>query len=329
MDNDPLNVDITRLLLALGVTDFRERNGEIWAPCPYPGHPEKEPSWSIKLEPGNPLRHGYNFCFGCKQSGGPVHLVRERIGLSTYSAAIDWIKERKLDLDSTPPLRANLKITRPRFGAFPHPKGAPQTPYAQWNSVAKKYVEKRGITVDQVERWGLCVGKYGPTRQRIVFPIFDSNGILLNWTGRAYAGQDKGSNPEPRYRHPRDEENADRSAIFGEEFWNDRPSRDMLVLCEGAINALACERAGARYIGALSGSAFDKGQVLKLAAFGRVLIATDVDKAGDQIAGSLMAALSGWKRVRRMPLPEGKDPADIATKDMPALRKLIQWDNAA
>lgn len=323
-----MHVDVPRLLVALGITDFRDQGGEVWAPCPYPGHDEKTPSWSMTIDPHDSLRNGFNHCFGCGSEGGPVHLVAERIGLSGYAAAIHWIRDKGLDMEVSLPMRAEVTMTGYSKEAFRYPPGIAEKPLQRWNSVARGYLAKRGITDEQAARWRLAIGEFGRARQRIVFPVYNRDGELLNWTARAYAGQDRGLDPEPRYRHPNHSEGADNGAIFGEQHWDIRPARDTLVVTEGAINALACERAGAQYVGALSGSQFDPGQLMKLAQFQRILLAVDMDVAGSKIAHALTTSLARWKKVQRVQFPGRDDPADIAARDLDELSELLQWSDA-
>lgn len=328
-EREPLNVDIPRLLMALGVHDIKAQGTEIWAPCPYPDHHEKTPSWSIQLDPTDPLKNGFNYCFGCEENGGPVHLVREVLQVSSYSAAMAWIRDHKLDLDSTPPMRVNFQVTSHNLAGLEWPKGCKAAvPLADWNKVARRYIEDRGIPAHQVARWGLAVGAFGRTRQRIVIPTFDRVGRLLSWTARAYAGQDQGPDPLPRYMHPSGSDRPDPGGVFGEEYWPERPARDTLVICEGGFNAMACERAGAPYVAALSGSKFDKGQLLKISTFGKLLIATDLDTAGTKIAKALSTSLARWKKAKRVQFPKGEDPNDIAIRDIGDLRERLQWANA-
>ena len=326
-----MNVDIVGMLDALGIRDYKLQGDEVWAPCPYPGHDERTPSWSIKIDKNDPRRNGYNSCFGCKEGGGPVHLVKEILGLSSYSSAKQWLTENNLDLDNTPPLKTQLVLRRPTLdGCFALPDGVSVRPLESWNSVARQYAESRGITPRQVERWGLGVGVYGSTKDRIIFPVYNADGQLLNWTARAYAGQERWVDPDTgrmasRYKNPTNADSADMSAVFGEQFWPAHPARDTLVICEGAINALACERAGARYVAALGGSRLDKRQVLKMSRFGRITLAVDMDNAGSKIAKQLKMSLARWSRVHRVEFPDGEDPADIAVRSLEELRELLQW----
>ena len=66
-------IDAPALLDRLGIS-YRRRGRALLAPCPLPGHTEKEPSWSMRDEPGEE-KHGAHWCFGCDRGGGPADLV--------------------------------------------------------------------------------------------------------------------------------------------------------------------------------------------------------------------------------------------------------------
>ena len=53
-----MNVDVPNLLRALGITEFKEHRGELWARCPFPGHKDADASWSICWNPGGPRNGG-------------------------------------------------------------------------------------------------------------------------------------------------------------------------------------------------------------------------------------------------------------------------------
>ena len=100
------------------------------------------------------------------------------------------------------------------------------------------------------------------------------------------------------------------------EFWPSIAVRkkSTLVLTEGTINSLACERAGAEYIGALGGSDPHPRQLLRLGGWGTIICATDGDAAGDKLAEYLRLNLS-MSEVIRAPIPRGEDcdnlPRDV------------------
>lgn len=311
----PREVDVVRMLQLLGITDWRMRNGELWACCPFPDHNEHTPSWSIKEATG------VHYCQGCHRGGGAVELVRRVLDLAAWSSAYEWVESKGLFQDGSLPLEVRLDITTPSLGGykFEVPQDVRFKPLPEWVTPARRYAEERGLTEDQVERWGLGYAAGGFYAGRIILPTRNRAGEVTSIAGRAWS-KDK----RPKYLNPRTIVGYDPGAIFGEQFWPVIPTRCTLVLCEGELNALACERMGAAYVGALGGSQLEKEQVLKLSQFATVILAVDIDRAGTEIAEQLRATLVRWKRVQRVPFPDKRDPADLALQD-PGLLKELLW----
>jgi DNA primase len=303
------------MLLALGI-EFRDQRGEYWARCPHPNHHEKTGSWSISDT-------GSHHCFGCKWEGGPLELVMRVVDLSTYGAAHQWLLENGLYLDGPVPLNVKVKVTRPAIGAteVAIPEDARFKPLDEWVTPAKRYALKRGITAEQVTRWRLGYAAGGYYANRILLPTYSRAGALLNITGRAWS-----STKTPKYLNAKEQHGWNASAVFGEEFWPEIASRSTLVLCEGEFNALACERVGAKFVGALGGSELEKEQVMKLSQFQHIILATDIDKAGSAIAAALRATLVRWRRCTRVMFPDQRDPNDLERQDPTLLRRLL-WAN--
>jgi len=143
---------------------------------------------------------------------------------------------------------------------------------------------------------------------RVVFPIKDETMRWLSWHARTFCDQDK------RYKNAAREDGYDPGAIFGMRWWPPVELRQgaTLALTEGAIDALACERAGARFIGAIGGSEAHARQLLKLQPWGTILVATDGDQAGDNVFRSLRHALGRRCSVRRVDVPRGTDAGKLA-----------------
>lgn len=311
--------DVPRLLDELGI-DHHRRGSELWAPCPYPGHDDGEPSWSI-VDNQNSDRHGFNHCFGCGESGGALDLVMGVVDLSGYGAAASWLRERGLDVEGPGPLRIDLVVRRTgsRRRLLP-PKGLWGGDLGAWPTPARRYVLGRGITPEQVSRWSLMYAVDGDLAGRIFLPTVDAGGELLDWTARSYCGDDLRYKGVPG--------GGASGAIFGERYWPpvaERVGRS-LVLCEGALNGLACERAGAELIGAVGGAErCDRWALLKIGGFGEVVVATDPDQAGDRVASlaSTLARMPGRCRVRRVELPSGTDCDKLWGTDPDDLRRRL------
>lgn len=305
-------VDIARMLLTLGI-EFRERGEELWAACPHPKHSEKTASWSIDPQGGH-------HCFGCHWQGGSLELVIQVVGLSGYAAADTYLEERGLYLDGQVPLAVQLRLQRPdQASDMGFPPDARIKPLADWITPARRYAKQRGLTVGQVVRWGLGYATGGYYANRILLPTRDRSGTLLNITGRAWS-----PTKTPKYLNSKESHGWDPSAIFGEQHWPQYCTRSTLVLCEGELNALACERRGVPYIGALGGSQLEKEQVLKIGQFQRIVLATDMDKAGSEVAKSLRATLARWRRCETIVFPDRRDPNDLERQEPAVLDKLLQ-----
>ncbi len=314
-----MKVDVPRLLKALGIFS-EDMHDEMWACCPYPEHDELTPSWSIKNDVGID-KHGTHHCFGCGRGGGPAELVMNVVGLSGYGAAVAWLKERNLDLEGVAPMGIEIKLKRPGVHRELEAPLGVRTSYKRWTTNAKRYAKKRGITEVQIDRWEVGCVPMGPLAGRLYFPIRDRQGVLLSYTARDYTGEARS-----RYREPEGKgmDGAHPGAVWGEQHWPIAKYRTELVLCEGALNGLACERVGAKHVGALYGSDLHKEQLLKLNSWLSIVIAADLDVAGDKMARKLLASLSRWSKVRRVQFPPRKDPNDLELED-PELLKEVLW----
>ncbi len=318
-----MQVDVPLLLEALGIASEESNTGaeEMWACCPFPEHDEDTPSWSIKNDPSME-KHGSHYCFGCGRGGSPVDLVMEVIDLSGYGAAIAWLKERSLDLDGIVRWES-IEFVPKRPGVhqtLEQPYGV-RSAYKKWTTNAKRYVASRGITEAQIYRWSIGCIPMGPLAGRIYVPAYDRAGALLSYTARDYTGDAKS-----RYKEPdgKGMDGAHPGAIFGEEHWPIEMLRSELILNEGAFNAMACERVGARFTGALYGSDLSKEQLLKLKSWKSIVIASDLDTAGNKMARKLLANLARWGNTRRVDFPDKRDPNDLERED-PKLLKELLW----
>lgn len=309
-------VDVPRMLLLLNI-EFKNHNNELWACCPFADHVEKTASWSIK-------DNGKHYCFGCKRGGGPAKLVLEKLQLALYSSALSWLEEHGLFSDGAMPLEVDVLVTRPSLDrpCVEMPYDARILPFNEWITTARRYAVQRGITAEQVARWGLGYATGGYFQGRLLLPTREHlTGRLINITGRKW-GDAKG----PKYLNSKELHGWDPAAIFGEQHWGQWLGGATLVLCEGELNALACERVGAQYVGALGGSTLDKEQVLKLSAFKKVIIAVDMDRAGTEVAEQLRGTLARWNRVAAVKFPDARDPNDLQLQDPQLLRELL-WGN--
>lgn len=324
-----MNVDIPLLIELLGIQRARLRGDEWWAPCPL--HKEKKPSWSIADAPGTD-RHGSWYCWGCGRAGGPVDLASEVIG-NTRGGATRWMREKGiLKQEELKRLGVSMKmvVARNVQGGFQFPFGVrADRKLQQWATPARRYVVERGIPEWQVDKWALAYAVEGPLEGRLIVPVKTSEGQLVCYHARTFVGQDA------KYLYPKPDEGANYDHMFGAQHWPRKTrSSETLFLAEGAFDAMACERVGARYIGALGGACawvksggrkvLRAAYVMLLAGWGRVVLVTDNDAAGDGLAAEVQRTLQRWVDVRRATMPQGVDAAQMAKDDPRKLEGLLR-----
>jgi DNA primase len=308
-----VKADVPRLLAALGIAADREKKGrrnEIWAQCPYPDHDDRKASWSIRNEPAND-RHGRHHCFSCHRGGLPGDLVMAVFGC-TLDDAFEWMRASGLLLDDFVATETEV-VERPWIGtgaqhSFKLPGGLIEKPFDEWLPRARDYALGRGLTPEQIERWSVSYGAYGRLTGRLVFPVYARDGALQSYQARSFLGR------EPKYLTPKREENPVEWAIFGAQYWPEEGGT--VVLAEGVLKVLACERAGAQFIGALCGSQVAPEHLLELQRFDEFVYVKDSGSAGDSAAQQIVASLKRWKSLRVVELPSGEDADSIPLDEL-------------
>ena len=317
---DPLAVDVPQLLSALGIEG--EHRGDVWqAKCPSGLHVDHNPSWGIKDVPGE-SKHACHFCHSCKWGGTASQLVAKVLQITPYGAR-DWLLENAMGrVRVVSHLSLDIRSIRKQRMVFP--EGVVIAPLDQWPTRAAKYVLDRGITVGQVDRWRIGYGVSGRLADRIVLPIWSGGTmpVLVHYTARSFAGS------AAKYKSALRSEGFDDSAIFGEEFWPALADRELVVVVEGAFNALAIERILPVPLASLFGSNVSISHLNKLSSFSRVLVLTDPDLAGDRAAEKLIGALARnvvkcRGKIERLRLPSRTDANDLERSDRTAFRALL------
>lgn len=307
---------VEEALTKLGV-EHRRQGERVWAErCPLPTHgaineAHRWQNFFVRAD-GPGLFH----CFSCKGGGNLVELVMLLRGVD-YRDAQAWLRDLGEQETEAPFLRVRSEVAGTR-GTIAVPEGVERmgAPYREWNTVPRTYAESRGITERQVGRWRVGYALDGRLAGRLFLPIYDSRGRLANYAARDFVGAEK------RYLAAGTWEGPDTNVLFGEHRWptSEPGFRETVVLTEGALNALAIERAaGGRDLayGGMSGlDESEGGQVdvrtlTKLATFRRVVVATDPDGPGRRVAVAVAHALRRQCAVVRLELPDGTDAADL------------------
>jgi hypothetical protein len=297
--------------------EYVRRGTRLLARCPF--HEDHDPSWFIRL---SGEREGQHHCYACKSGGTLAELVKHKLGYGTLDGAGAWLDRFFKQAPAEAPVAKRVHMApRPAMAKlFRMPREVEYGDLESWPTPARRYVEERGISAEQVKRWHIGFAVEGRLAGRIVIPVWTRLGVdglmAHSYHARTFSKQER------RYLYPDEREQPNLDAMFGELWWPPPEERDdaTVYVPEGAIDALSVERVVpvGNYVSALGGSNVRTAYVQKLARFGEVVILTDANVAGDIAANLLMLGLVRHTRVRRVRLPEGEDATSLGTTKLTA-----------
>lgn len=312
-------------------TNFRAR-------CPF--HTEKTPSFFV-----SPTRGTFH-CFGCNKGGDIFTFVEEVEGLDfpgtlkllAERAGVEIPKFGKKEASLEENLRIILEVSTIFFQKNLTLAKGPIT-YLYGRGLVKRSLEQfrlgfapegftnlrdhlveKGFLERDAERAGVLVkgtrGYHDRFRSRIMFPLFDSVGRVVGFTGRIF-GDDDGmgkyvNTPEtPLYHKSR--------VLYGYDRAKDEIRKnDTAILVEGQMDLIMAHQAGTQNAIAVSGTAFSEHHAAMVSRLAKKLIlALDADPAGEK--ASERAAGIAFARgidVLSAELSLGKDPADIIKENV-------------
>lgn len=351
---------VEQIKAKLGIADvvglyvkLEKAGANLKAPCPF--HNERTPSFFV-----SPSRGTY-YCFGCGAKGdiftfvqefegtdfvGALKTLAERAGVEIryerteekserdrlYSAmehamfffqknlgssqdALLYLKKRGLAIET---------VRDWKLGFAP----------AGWTNL-KDYLASKGYTDPEMEKAGLIKkadSEYqgnGPTRYydrfrgRVMFPIFDSSGRVVAFSGRILI--DDGISA--KYLNSPETPLFSKSEIL---YGFDRAKleirkADAAVVVEGQMDLLMSQQAGVKNTVAVSGTALTIQHLTMLKRLApTIILAFDSDGAGFNAAlKSAEVALGLGIEVKAVEIQGGKDPADMALADPEAWKKAI------
>lgn len=224
-------------------------------------------------------------------------------------AAMDYIDKRKISVDTAKTFA---------LGYAP----------AAWDSLFN-YLIRRGVAPKAIEQAGLILpregqdGYYDRFRNRLMFPVNDSRGRVIAFSGRAL------DNSEPKYLNSPDTPIYRKGdSIFGLSTTKDEIKKEKFaVLVEGNIDLLSAYQAGVKNVTAPLGTALTLNQCKLLArATDTVVVAFDADLAGDVATEKAAEVLRGQNfRIKVAELAGAKDPDELIQKEgANAFQKAVQ-----
>ncbi len=326
------------------------------AVCPF--HNEKSPSFFV-----SPTRSSY-YCFGCGAKGDIFTFVEQFEGLD-FKGALKVLAQRAgVELEQyrgTDPKEKNEKDRlyelMDKASAFYEselPKCEDAVAYLKKRGVNEEsianfrigYAPKgwRGLS-DEMRKTGFSDAElvmaglakhpdenpsgeiYDRFRDRVMFPISDTGGRVIAFSGRML--HDDGSGMQGKYiNSPETPIFKKGSTLYGlDKAKFEIRKRDAAILVEGQMDLVLSHQAGFTNTVASSGTALGDSLVADaerglLSGLGQVnaltknlIVAFDADKAGLRAAGRAeKIGLSIGMNVKIAKLPKGLDPADTITQ---------------
>lgn len=233
--------------------------------------------------------------------------------LQEEKEALEYLKDRGVLIET---------VAKWRIGFAPGP------PSHGWRE-AKEFLEKKGYTKGELLKTGLIKttseGKepFDVFRDRIVFPMSESSGRVVAFSGRILHPNDK----SPKYVNTPETDLYKKSELL---YGYDKAKTgirnlNFSLIVEGQFDVVMCHQAGYANTVAVSGTALTNHHVKLLERLSdKVVLALDADRAG--IAAMKKAAdvmLSRGLDVKVAEMPLGKDPADIINENSTEFKKII------
>ncbi len=189
----------------------------------------------------------------------------------------------------------------------------------------KKAIEDSSAGLTNSPQVSSGQGKYYDTfRNRIIFPICDSAGRVIAFSGRALNPDEK----TPKYLNsPETKVFYKSEALHGLHLAKlSMRKSDYCILVEGQMDLVMAHQAGTPNTVASSGTSLTLLHLQKIKKLtNRVVIAYDADSAGEEAAYKAgKMALSLNMEVKVAKLPEGEDPGSLAQKSPDQWKEAIR-----
>ncbi len=343
-----------------------DKAGKSWkGRCPF--HNEKTPSFFVSPERGS------YYCFGCGASGDIFTFVEEFEGLDFKGALKlladkagvtleNYSKENKEDKETKSEKEKLYEIMEEATNFFEKNLvvNKPAQEYLKSRGVLEKtikdfrigfaildwrtlydFLKGKNFTDNEIEKAGLAKrpedkakGMYDRFRGRVMFPISDSSGRIIAFSGRILVDDGKSA----KYLNSPETPIFNKSSVlFGIDKAKDSIRKNNFsILVEGQMDLVLSHQAGFKNTIASSGTAMtdqtlskeniinNLGLVCRLSK--NIVLAYDADKAGINATNRFAKiALSLGMDVKVAGMKEGVDPADTISKEgVDAWREVIR-----
>ncbi len=186
-------------------------------------------------------------------------------------------------------------------------------------SALKNYFEEHKVDLDKAGELGLLDRKdqsafYDKFRDRIIFPIFSTNGRVIAFGGRVLQKDQKTA----KYLNsPESKLYSKRKTLYGLYQAKEEIMKvDKAILVEGYMDLISLFQSGIKNVVASSGTALTDEQVKLLSRFTHnIVVLFDADAAGQKAAmRSIETLLKNDFEIQMLTLPQGEDPDSFILK---------------
>lgn len=299
IDNYTFDAPIIDILNRLRLTltngklgDIKVNKDDILVTCPHHSNgQEAKPACNIYTGEDNRIPYGYFRCFVCNEKGDFLHFAAECLN-SSEDFALNWLltnfehtEERHIQLDDdvclNKPKRRYLDkniLNSPNFQSY------------------CPYLAERGVSREVAELFQV---KYDSQYKQIVFPCFDTKNNLIMMPTRSinrkifYIDRNK------------------QKPVYGLNIIKERGIRRFLIV-EGPFDMLVCWSHNVPAVALFGQPAWNQIKDISTASPIEVLIATDNDFAGQEIANTVIGKLAKNILSERInPAANRKDVAEM------------------
>lgn len=306
--------------------------------CPF--HPDRHPSMTV-----SPSRQTYK-CFVCGKGGDVIQFVQDHENMS-FNEAVTWlanragislpervmsdeetarVKEREAQRIAMKGAAFFFEKHLPEAQLYLHDRGFSlddkvlkdfRIGYAPAGNLAKKEMLAAGFSEQKLLETDILKRSeknftFDTFKDRIMFPYFDIKGNINGYTGRWLTPQENtgkyvNTGDTPLFKKG--------THLFGLYQARTAIARyDCAYIVEGQFDAMSMHKFGVCNTVATSGTALTPEQIQLLGRFThRVILVYDADAAGLKASlANCEAFLRAGFQVSAVPLPEGKDPDNIA-----------------
>lgn len=349
-----MSSDIEKIKERLNIVDvigsyinLKKAGSNFKAPCPF--HNDKDPSFVVSPDRGN------YYCFGCGAKGDIFSFVQEFEGLDfkgalkilANRAGVTLKNEGKENKDEKEKLFLILEVATLFF----------QKKLGE-NEDVRNYLKKRGVVADTAKKWRLGYAPndwrelfdylssrgykesdllrvglikktddnrtYDTFRGRVIFPIFDTSGRVIAFSGRIFVENDKA----PKYLNSPDTVLFNKSeTLYGLNVAKSEiRKKDFSIIVEGQMDLILLHQSGYENAVATSGTALTNGHLSRLNKLSsKVAFTFDSDGAGLRAVerGASIALALGFD-TKVVSLPSDSDPADLVISNPEKFKESLE-----